>query len=228
MSSSHPASTVSRLVLGAPLLLALSLPWGCARTTPAQGPTPVGVSDVPRQAPSPSEPASTSTTPTTPTTPSTPTPAPAPESNATPGVTSDPPPAPQLSRPAPRTSSRPARDPALASPEVVGTVDRGDLSELAADQTPSVLQDDEIRKAFDDHRRPLQACYRFQKDRSSRGEVVVGFVIDARGRVASLWPVADQVGEPKVVQCLLQNVGKFRFRATPGGTTQVTYTIRYE
>jgi hypothetical protein len=128
----------------------------------------------------------------------------------------------------PREASRPApRDPNLASPpEVVGKVDRGDLSEMLTSPRSPIIEQSEIDSMFENNTPKLQSCFR-KAGAANGSEVILGFVIGADGRMASVWPVAAQANV-RVTQCVLQTVNAFRFRATPGGTTQATTTIRYE
>ena len=218
MTSSSPApSRRPRLLLAAPLALALSLSWGCARSAPAHEPAAPAM-DNPSAAAAAAQRPDALMTPVTPDTtpPAVAATEPAPTRAATPR---------REARPAPR------RDATLASPEIVGagTVDRGDLSEAlvpAPSPRASVLEQREIDGQFEQSEGRLQACFR--GNRAPTGsEVIVGFVIGPDGHVTSVWPVGSKVSV-SVTQCILQTVNGFQFRATSNGTTRATSTIRYE
>ncbi len=207
MSSFH-TSPVSRLFLGAPIALALSLSWGCARTAPAHEPTAeadivAGDRSAQRVSPPPvvNEP-------------------PAPATPAAP-VAQAPQPAPR----APRVGPQP-RDPALATPEVVGRVDKGDLSGMLAVTPPAEIEQREIDLMFSASQPKLQSCFR--NARAAKGsEVILGFIISSDGSVSSVWPIATEA-KVSVTQCVLKTVNAFQFRATGNGTTQATTTIHYD
>ncbi len=210
MTSPSALSSLSRLLLGAPLLAALSLPVGCSHSAPPAEPPPA-------------PPAVTqSTRPVT-----------AAVTEPTPAVSLPPPDTGMSSQgtmASPSYVNRPGarRDATLATPPIVaGRVDRGDLSEALIEPSPAIIEQREIDQMFEDNSDTLQKCYRDQRAPSG-SEIVVGFVIGADGRVASAWPVATQVNDVRVTQCVIKTVSGFRFHETPGGTTRATSTIRYE
>ncbi len=216
MTSSPAPSRRPRLLLAAPLVLALSMSWGCGRTAPAREPVSPSVDNSSAAVAAAQRPDELMTPVATPA-------APAPVAASEPAPT----------RATPRRDARPAprRDAALASPEIVGagTVDRGDLSEAlvpASPARPATLEQREIDDQFAQSEDRLQACFR--GNRAPTGsEVIVGFVIGPDGHVTSVWPVGSKVSVA-VTQCILKTVNGFQFRATSNGTTRATSTIRYE
>lgn len=73
---------------------------------------------------------------------------------------------------------------------------------------------------------PLQDCYdrRLARVPGLQGKLVLRFEIDREGKV--LRPSADGMSDAKLVECVLDEVGRWQFARPPSGATlSVTYPV---
>lgn len=88
-----------------------------------------------------------------------------------------------------------------------------------------------IQKVVNQHKREIKACYEkeLQKKKGLHGKIVIQWIIDASGNVASATVQSNSMDDKNVASCLTTSIKHWRFPAPKGGgMVKVSYPFVFE